>query len=1209
MKNRTILFAMSLLLAGSVKAQQSLPYSYGFEDYDLSTDGWTKVNPSGKNDSEFAIVGAAKKTGSYGFRFSSYNTNGVNTQYLISPELAAPSGVDVTFEYAASDTRGSETFKVGYSTTDAAVESFTFGDEITTNSTTFQTFEGSFPAGTKYVAVYYYSNYQYRLYVDDFTFAAVSEGPALTVADNGKMVNTGYAYDFGIAAGGTTKEFTLANPGTEDITLSISSTSGFGVSPTSVSIPAKEETTLTVTMPDASASGTVTITPTAAGIDPFVINVSGTIRNADKVFETLLDGSIPEDWTTTGTWSWSTTSGASNTAWYETSNYRLISPLLTVGEGEVFAFEAQGTYSGYQGIVFEYSADGTTWTASGTATALTSDWQTFTISDVPAGKYYIALHGWHVNIRNFYGGELPKVAKMVVTQPESLDFGIITEQTTKTFTIANTGRAALEGISVTATGDAVFSVTGAPSALAAGESAEVTVAMAADAAGVYSTAITVGADGMEPVSFTLTGAVMPEDAFVVSFDDNQLPAGWTAGGSNKWSYADGKAYCTSAAELTSPQLVFAEGDFFIIKATSYDNYDNNYIEVSGSADGSDWTAFETRKFVSRSQIPYGSYGTLVVKDIPTTVKYIKLKGYYVRIDEIAGLTYNQDAPIMSFAAEDFAAGKVAQSTSKTYTVSNSGTGTLTVNIASDDEHFTVSPAQLVITDEPKDFTVTFNYQEGVYGKFSADITVTPTYDETAAVSFAATAQVVDPNLWEEDFEAGTLPTGWVATGWTIGSYASYENTSKMALAPSSSSAGTLTTPCLTAKQGDVLTWDAYLNWYDEALTVEYSADGQQTWTQICTYKAEDDGISTRNSHKAMSFTAPADGDYYLRFTSTYQNGVDNFSGFKLNLPDHILSIAASSIPASSQYYMQMKEGISFNATVTLAESRGVNEEVTVRFYMDDEVIGTATETVEAGSSKAITIVCTPTKPATEGAQMHIEVEYAGGTLTTEPEVRYVAAVVRLDLAEAEETEIATGTTFDVVTLKRTFAEGWNTFVSPLSVSLDELGEGAAAYTFTSYADGVLTFSKVSGPTLNPATPYIVYVPARLEDKTFTWQNVSISSLYVGDDNVRVAKDGVIFQGTYAPVAAPGMEGKYGVTPAAKIAKGTAGASIKGFRAYLELPEGAEVKALAFDGDGATAVEMVNGQWTMVNEIYNLGGQRLGKMQRGINIVNGKKVLK
>jgi hypothetical protein len=39
--------------------------------------------------------------------------------------------------------------------------------------------------------------------------------------------------------------------------------------------------------------------------------------------------------------------------------------------------------------------------------------------------------------------------------------------------------------------------------------------------------------------------------------------------------------------------------------------------------------------------------------------------------------------------------------------------------------------------------------------------------------------------------------------------------------------------------------------------------------------------------------------------------------------------------------------------------------------------------------------------------------------------------------------------------------------------------------------------------------------------------------------------------------------------------------------------------------------MVNGQSSMVNgqSIYNLAGQRLNKMQKGINIVNGKKILK
>ena len=61
------------------------------------------------------------------------------------------------------------------------------------------------------------------------------------------------------------------------------------------------------------------------------------------------------------------------------------------------------------------------------------------------------------------------------------------------------------------------------------------------------------------------------------------------------------------------------------------------------------------------------------------------------------------------------------------------------------------------------------------------------------------------------------------------------------------------------------------------------------------------------------------------------------------------------------------------------------------------------------------------------------------------------------------------------------------------------------------------------------------------------------------------------------------------------------------KAYLESSAG--VKAIYFEGDDATGLE-ANGQWSMVNgqSIYNLSGQRLSKMQKGINIVNGKKTL-
>lgn len=73
-------------------------------------------------------------------------------------------------------------------------------------------------------------------------------------------------------------------------------------------------------------------------------------------------------------------------------------------------------------------------------------------------------------------------------------------------------------------------------------------------------------------------------------------------------------------------------------------------------------------------------------------------------------------------------------------------------------------------------------------------------------------------------------------------------------------------------------------------------------------------------------------------------------------------------------------------------------------------------------------------------------------------------------------------------------------------------------------------------------------------------------------------------------------------------KATSG-TIKAGKAYLEVAS--EVKAFFFLEDDATAIEMVNGQSSMDNgqPIYNLAGQRLSKMQKGINIMNGKKILK
>lgn len=1104
------------------------------------------------------------------------------------------------------------------------------GDKITESSTyKSSTFKNeSFDLGDYkgQVAIVLYS-----AAIDDVTYTQMEavEGPGLTVKDGSTKITTGYNYNFGLATAGATKVFTLTNPGTENLTVAVSAT-GDDFTPTlsNTTITAGDEVTLTVTMPAATGSSAITITPAAkSGIAPVVINVSGTVRNMDKVFENF-SGGLPDEWTN-NSWTFTTTgagdgtSGGGYAAQESYSTYTLITSQINFTEDETIMFLAKGkegfsagTVASYAKLKVYYTDDTDEWVQISdiTNTNLALTWKSFETSGIPAGKRKIKFEGAYIYVTDIYGGEYPIEPRMVFSASD-YDFGMISaDAVTSSYTIENKGRATLTGLSVTSS-DANFIVSSVPATIAAGESETFTITMKATVKGSHNATITVSADGGFSETFNVNGYVLDDDVLVITFDGNTVPNRWVNNGYEVTKNELSTGFYTRT--LTSPAMTVAEGQKLAIYAKG-GNTGSAMLTVKKSTDNGDtWTA--AKEFTTELRASTDKYVVLVVDNIEAGNYKLQFEGKYVTINTLNGYSYNMNAPEISFTPEDFAAGKVTANASKTYTVTNAGTGTLTVNIASDNAKFTVSPATLNITSEPQDFTVTFNYAEGVYGKFDANITVTPTYDASAAVSFKASAQVVDPDSWEEDFEGGELPLGWVANNWTIGKYASYENKTNMALAPSRSTAGTIITPCLAAKKDQVLTWDAYLNWYDEALIVEYSDDDMASWTQIYNYKTQDDAeapsTKQRNYHKEMSFTAPADGNYYLRFTSTYQNGVDNFSGFKLNLPEHIMAITASTIPTSGSYKPTMKRTKSFNATVTVKEMRGVAEDVTAKFYMGSEVIGTQAASLEANESKTITISCTPTVAAAEGIAMHIEVEYAGGTLATDNETRYVADLVLLDMTESEAPSIATGTPYDVITLTRSFAAGWNTFVAPLNVALSELGEGAKAYKFDSYAEGVLTFSTQS-TTLNASIPYIVYLPAKLDDKVFTWTDASIGSAYVGNENITQTKNGVAFRGTYAPVAAGGWTKNadsdviYGVTSEGKIAKAGATASIDGFRAYFDVPAAAARQLSIWLDDTTTGISTVmEADALNVDGIYNLQGQKVNKAEKGLYIVNGRKVVR
>ena len=205
----------------------------------------------------------------------------------------------------------------------------------------------------------------------------------------------------------------------------------------------------------------------------------------------------------------------------------------------------------------------------------------------------------------------------------------------------------------------------------------------------------------------------------------------------------------------------------------------------------------------------------------------------------------------------------------------------------------------------------------------------------------------------------------------------------------------------------------------------------------------------------------------------------------------------------------------------------------------------------------------------------------------------------------------------VVKVKYTAQEGWNTIVMPFSLSSSPaymntiFGEGWTAYAIKSFEDGTLKFESTT--YMATTTPFLVYAPnAEIHPDGVYLQNVSAGSYNWGHANINQTTGDATFKGTFKPIAAPGMEGKYGVTKDGKMAKGGSGASIKAYHAYLEIADAAPAPVrIVIDGDEITTaigslMQMTEGQADAA--VYNLSGQRVERASKGLYIVNGKKVV-
>ena len=488
---------------------------------------------------------------------------------------------------------------------------------------------------------------------------------------------------------------------------------------------------------------------------------------------------------------------------------------------------------------------------------------------------------------------------------------------------------------------------------------------------------------------------------------------------------------------------------------------------------------------------------------------------------------------------------------------------------------------------PSTITITYNYAEGTWGTFNANVKLTPNYGGTYdAKTITVSATSKDPNVWDEDFEEG-MPSNWIADGWTVSTPGSYSGGNGTKMAGGNSRTATLITPRLIATEGQELTFDLGGSDSSYPLTVEYSTD-REAWETVATFT--EDGTQTIAAPTTTS-------NFYLRFTGWVY--IDNLAGFKLDLPAHDVVITATTIPATGTQFAE------YTASVTVKEQAGKSEELTAKFFIgetqyDEDVV----ETVNANGTKTFTVTFTPEEAISGDAFFTVTNDNI--ELTSEKKAVEIAPALTLD--ETENFISQTGNQAAVV-VKYTPKAGWNTICLPFALTSDILtqifGEGWKAYEFSAYTDGALSFRPAT--SFYAGFPYIVYSEAPVANENgFVVNNVNVSAATANADTY----GGATFQGTYDPIAAPGMEGKYGVvTSTGKIQKGSAKASLKGLRAYFELPVGTTVKELGISyEDDATGIS----QFVATPEngaIYDLNGNKVKNLVKGqVYIMNGQKVL-
>ncbi len=336
--------------------------------------------------------------------------------------------------------------------------------------------------------------------------------------------------------------------------------------------------------------------------------------------------------------------------------------------------------------------------------------------------------------------------------------------------------------------------------------------------------------------------------------------------------------------------------------------------------------------------------------------------------------------------------------------------------------------------------------------------------------------------------------------------------------------------------------------------------------------------------------------------------------------DYIFEEIAVSTSETSTAKHPVLEGVIVSPDVVVST---IDEKASILDLKNTTIIGTNIEEIKAavveltGNENAIII-------APEGTS--VESTTTNVLLTTDTENTYTCNNLQLnDDVIAQFTSETNFTNTKVTYSRAATASQWGTIYLPYD---PEVEEGVTYYELTASDENSLTFTKVDNPEAN--TPYM-YKKTTAGDMSVTNTSTSATFALGGDTSPHVGSGvnnyhlvGILTNSSI--VESEGTEAKAGynqiVDSNAYYFKNTDHKfyslnqrfNMKAFRCYLTTTNNSarqDVLSFSYEENGEpTGVSFIESEdGNTVDVIFDLNGRRLQNAKKGINIINGKKVIK